>query len=211
MANRKKNITEAKGTILLVTATKAESIYFNQMRKDCRYMNLTVEWAGSEKLSLKQLIDITGKKKLAGKFQYVWALFGFDEVGCDNETLKEMKEYAERKKINLCYFSPCFEIWFALHLGPLGAVVSNPELIRNRVKSAIKGFDMSPEFLLTNGLNLHLQLFSRHATADLNARNYNDIAKMQTGLAATTMPEFNECIQTVCGKADMSHNQKAFK
>ena len=80
MSKRKKNITEAKGTILLVTATKAESIYFNQMRKDCRYMNLTVEWAGSDNLNLKQLIDITSRKKLAGRYQYVWALFGLDEV-----------------------------------------------------------------------------------------------------------------------------------
>ena len=211
MAKRKKNITEAKGTILLVTATKAESIYFNQMRKDCRYMNLTVEWAGKEGLSLKQLIDITGARKLAGKYQYVWTLFGTDEVGCDKDTLIEMKEYAERKKIRLCYFSPCFEIWFALHLGPLGALVTDAEAIRNRVKSAIKGFEMTPEFLLTAGLNLHLHLISRHEQADLNARNYNDIAKIQTGIEAVTMPEFDECIQTVCGKADMSHNQKAFK
>ena len=211
MAKRKKNITEAKGTILLVTATKAESIYFNQMRKDCRYMNLTVEWAGSESLNLKQLIDITGRKKLAGRYQYVWALFGLDEVSCDLDTLKEMKEYAERKRISLCWFNPCFELWFALHLGSFPVYNSDAEAIRARVKGAIKGFDMTPEFLLTAGLNLHLQLFSRHAQADLNARNYNDTVKIQTGMEATSMPAFNECIQEVCGLADMSHNQKAFK
>lgn len=211
MAKRKKNITEAKGTILLVTATRAESIYFNQMRKDCRYMNLTVEWAGSDSLSLKQLIDITSRKKLAGRYQYVWTLFGLDEVGADIEAVKEMGEYAERKKINLCWFNPCFELWFALHLGQMAAYTNDAEALRARVKGAIKGFEMTPEYLLTGGLNLHLQLFSRHATADLNARNYNDIVKIQTGLEATTMPLFDECIQNVCGQADMSHNQKAFK
>lgn len=211
MAKRKKNITEAKGTILLVTATRAESIYFNQMRKDCRYMNLTVEWAGSDSLSLKQLIDITSRKKLTGRYQYVWTLFGLDEVGADIETVKEMGEYAERKKINLCWFNPCFELWFALHLGQMAAYTNDAEALRARVKGAIKGFEMTPEYLLTGGLNLHLQLFSRHATADLNARNYNDIVKIQTGLEATTMPLFDECIQNVCGQADMSHNQKAFK
>ena len=174
-------------------------------------MNLTVEWAGSESLSLKQLIDITSRKKLAGRYQYVWTLFGLDEVGADIETVKEMGEYAERKKINLCWFNPCFELWFALHLGQMAAYTNDAEALRARVKGAIKGFEMTPEYLLTGGLNLHLQLFSRHATADLNARNYNDIVKIQTGLEATTMPLFDECIQNVCGQADMSHNQKAFK
>ncbi len=211
MAKRKKNITEAKGTILLVTATKAESIYFNQMRKDCRYMNLTVEHAGSENLSLKQLVDIAGKKRLAGRYQHVWALFGLDEVGANLEELKDMKEYAERKKVRLCWFNPCFELWFALHLGPLSAYITDADALKGRVKSAIKGFEMTSDYLLTAGLNLHLQLFSRHAQADLNARNYNDVAKIQSGAEATAMPSFNECIQTVCGQADMSHNQKAFK
>lgn len=211
MAIRKKNITEAKGTILLVTATKAEAIYFSQMRKDCRYMNLTVECADVKDLTLKHLIDATSKRKLSGKYQHVWCLFGFDEVGTDVDEVRQYEEYARKKKINLCYFNPCFELWFLLHLAQPSAFVQDEETIRGKVAQAIPGFSMSPEFLLTKGLNLHLQLFSRHATADLNARNYNDKVEIQTGLLATTMPLFDECIQTVCGKADMSHNQKAFK
>ena len=211
MAKRKKNITEAKGTILLVTATKAESIYFNQMRKDCRYMNLTVEWAGSESLNLKQLIDITGRKKLAGRYQYVWALFGLDEVSCDLDTLKEMKEYAERKRISLCWFNPCFELWFALHVNANMSYESDPERIREMVRKAISGFEMSEEYLLTKGLNLHLMLFPRHAFADLAARKMNESEKFRLGADVTTMPQFDDDLTEICGKADMSHNQKVFK
>ena len=89
--------------------------------------------------------------------------------------------------------------------------MSESKVIRERVKGAIEGFEMTHEYLLTGGLKLHLQLDSSSATADLNARNYNDNVKSQTGLEATTMPLFDECIQNVCGQADMSHNQKAFK
>lgn len=210
MTKRKKNTTEAKGTILLVTATKAESAYFSQMRKDCRYMNLTVEYAGRDGLSLKELIDITAKRKNLGKYEKVWTLFGFDEVGTDVEEVKALKEYAEKKRIGLCWFDPCFELWFLLHLGALNTYVGDAEGIRAKVKGAVGG-DITPEFLLTKGINLHLQLFGRHATADINARNYNNAISYSHGLEATTMPEFDEMIQEVCGKADMSHNQKAFK
>lgn len=210
MVKRKKNTTEAKGTILLVTATKAESTYFSQMRKDCRYMNLTVEWSGKDKLSLKELIDITGKKKNLGKYEHVWALFGFDEVGTSLEEVKELEMYAEKKKIRLCYFDPCFELWFLLHLGAFTQYIGSAEMIREKVKGAIGG-EVTTEFLLTKGLNLHLQLFAKHSVADINARNYNKANMNLRGLAVTSMPDFNEMIQSVCGRADMSHNQKAFK
>ena len=40
MATRKRNSTESRRTLLLVTATEAEALFFSQMRKDCRYGNL---------------------------------------------------------------------------------------------------------------------------------------------------------------------------
>jgi hypothetical protein len=46
--------------------------------------------------------------------------------------------------------------------------------------------------------------------ADLAARNYNNVAKVATGLEATTMPELNKAINEICGQADMSHNTKVF-
>lgn len=211
MIKRKKNIKTAKGTILLVTATKAEAAYFSQMRKDCRYMNLTVEYAGKdEDLTLKELIDITSKKKNLRKYDNVWCLFGFDEVGTDKNEVKEYEDYAKRKRINLCWFDPCFELWFLLHAASLPSYVGDASAIREKVKSLIGG-EFSQEFLLTKGINLHLQLFSKHAMADINARKYNDAISFAHGIDATTMPLFDEMILDVCGTADMSHNQKAFK
>ncbi len=211
MIKRKKNTQEAKETILLVTATKSEALYFNQMRKDCRYMNLTVEWAGREGLSLKQLIDITGKKKYSGKFNHVFALFGFDDVNTNIDEVKAAEEICAKKRITMIYFNPCFELWFLLHLKRMSAFEGDSQKIRDEVKSGINGFEFSPQWLLTKGLNLHLMLFPRHAQADLNARTYNDANSYSLSLPALTMPVFNQCVQDVCGVADMSHNQKAFK
>ena len=61
MATRKRNNTQTKTTLLLVTATEAEALYFSQMRKDCRYGNLTVVNSGAT--SLKALVTFTVKEK----------------------------------------------------------------------------------------------------------------------------------------------------
>ena len=210
MPNRKKNITEAKGTILLVTATKAEAVYFSQMRKDCRYMNLTVVNAGAK--SLKDLIDKAAHLRHGRRYQTVWALFGFDDVSTNVDEVNEFKsDYALRKKVNLCWFNPCFEIWFALHLNSNMGYESDPEKVRDVVRKALPGFQMSDEYLLTKGLNLHLMLFPRHAFADLAARKMNENEKYNLGLEVTSMPSFDDDITEICGKADMSHNQKVFK
>ena len=209
MKTRKKNTTEPKRMLLLVCATEAEALYFSQMRKDCRYVNLTVLQAPEGKSGdLQSLVDWTGRQRSKGRFDSAWALFGFDDVNATVESVKEMEEYAAKKKVNLLYFNPSFELWFILHLGSPSGFVRDLAPLREKLKAAIPGYEMTPEYFLTKGLNLHIKLFPRHSAADLNARNYNSIAVAATGLKATTMPEFNEDLTAICGLADMSHNQK---
>ena len=90
MIKRRKNITDPKQTILIVCATEAEALYFSQMRKDCRYVNLTV--LTSPKQDIKTLIDYTGRERSRGRFDSAWALFGFDDVSIDKDGLKEVEE-----------------------------------------------------------------------------------------------------------------------
>ena len=81
MKTRKKNTTEPKQTLLLVCATEAEALYFSQMRKDCRYVNLTVMQAPEGRNDdIKDLVDFTGRQRSRGRFDSAWALFGFDDV-----------------------------------------------------------------------------------------------------------------------------------
>ena len=157
---------------------------------------------------MQSLIDWTGKQRSKGRFDSAWALFGFDDVKTDVAGVKEMESYAGKKKVKMLYFNPSFELWFILHLGAPGAFVSDISPLREKLQSAIPGYELTPEYFLTKGLNLHIKLFPRHSAADLNARNYNSVALAATGLKATTMPDFNENLTEICGLADMSHNQK---
>ena len=207
MIKRKKNITAPKQTLLLVCATEAEALYFSQMRKDCRYVNLTVVKAPEGK-DLKGLIDFTARERNHGKYDSAWALFGFEDIGTNVDEIKSMDEYIEKKKVRLCWTNPRFDLWFVFHLGAPSSYVSDITPLEAKLGEALPGFEMTPEYFLTKGLNTHIRLFPRHATADINARNYNTLAKAATGLEATMMPALNEDITAICGTADMSHNQK---
>ena len=206
MTPRKRNKVEAKETMLLVCAKESEAVFFSQMRKDCRYSNLTV--IAEESSSLEKFIDAAAKERNRGKYSVCWALFGFNDVATDVEEVKSMMDYADKKKVNLCYFNPTFDLYFMLFATKPRAFISDSEMIKNRVQSAFDGYDGSVEYFLTKGLNLNFRIYPQLAEADKNARDYNNISKIDTGIVATTLPLFFDSLKSVCGKADMSHNLK---
>lgn len=205
---RKRNRVEAKETMLLVCATEAEAIFFSQFRKDCRYSNLTVEEAPKNCTSLQKLIEHAGKQKNRGKYSCCWALFGFDDVSTNVDEVISLQELAEKKKVNLAYFNPSFDLYFMLFETMPRTFIYDKAVVNKRVQLAHEGYELTPEYFLTKGLNLNFDIYPQLAEADRNARDYNDIAEIDTGLAATTLPQFLDSIKTVCGKADMSHNIK---
>ena len=141
MIKRRKNITDPKQTILIVCATEAEALYFSQMRKDCRYVNLTV--LTSPKQDIKTLIDYTGRERSRGRFDSAWALFGFDDVSIDKDGLKEVEEVAERKKVKLCWFNPSFELWFAFHLTAPSSFTTDLAPYMNKLRESFPGFALT--------------------------------------------------------------------
>lgn len=209
MAIRKRNSTESRKTLLLVTATEAEALYFSQMRKDCRYSNLSV--VNSNARNLKELIKFAAREKNRNRYDVTFILFGFDDLGVTMEEVKEAEVTCQSRRIQLCYFNPGFYLWLYCHFGRPNSFISDSSVLEAEVKKAIPGIEMTPKYLLTDGLNLHMRLFPRHSVADQNARDYNTIAIQATGEKATTMPELNMTITEVCGQADMSHNTKVFK
>lgn len=206
MTPRRRNKVEAKETMLLVCAKESEAVFFSQMRKDCRYSNLTV--IAEECSSLEKFIDAAAKERNRGKYSVCWALFGFNDVATDVEEVKSMMDYADKKKVNLCYFNPTFDLYFMLFATKPRAFISDSEMIKNRVQSAFDGYDGSVEYFLTKGLNLNFRIYPQLAEADKNARDYNNISEIDTGIVATTLPLFFDSLKSVCGKADMSHNLK---
>lgn len=206
MTPRKRNKVEAKETMLLVCAKESEAVFFSQMRKDCRYSNLTV--IAEESSSLEKFIDAAAKERNRGKYSVCWALFGFNDVATDVEEVKSIMDYADKKKVNLCYFNPTFDLYFMLFATKPRAFISDSEMIKNRVQTAFDGYDGSVEYFLTKGLNLNFRIYPQLAEADKNARDYNNISEIDTGIVATTLPLFFDSLKSVCGKADMSHNLK---
>lgn len=207
MIKRKKNTIEPKKSLLVVCAAEAEVLYFSQMRKDCGYTNLTVEKA-SRADSLKSLIDSAAKLKNAGRYDSTWALFGFNDVGTTAEEVKATEEYAQKKKVKLCWFNPSFELWIAFHFEPVLEFTQDQAKLQSLVAAKLPGFSFTPEYLLTGGINLHYDIFAHHSDADSRARLYNGKAVLETQLDATSMPRFNEDVAEICGLGDMSRHRK---
>ncbi len=208
MATRKKNNLLPKGTLLVATATEAEALFFSQMRKDCRFTNMNVEHVDAK--NLEDFITKVGRIKSRNHFDEAFAVFGFDDLATNAEEVKTVKEMADKKKVGLAFFNPSFDLWIYLHLAEPKSFVNDKNIFVNALSSKLAEYEFSEKYLLSKGLNLHMQLFPRHAMADLAARNYNNVAKVATGLEATTMPELNKAINEICGQADMSHNTKVF-
>lgn len=207
MTIRKKNKIEAKGSMLMLCATDAEAIFFSQLRKDCRYSNLTVQKSSST--SLDRMLSEAGSLRNKGKYTSVWCVFGLDEVNAAVEDVKRAEESAEKKRVRMLYFAPSFDLYFTLFEMSPRKLMTKDELVR-RCQVAFPGYELSAKYFLTDGLNLNFKIYPRLAVADQNARTYNDIAEMDTGFKATTLTEFLDDLKAVCGKANMSQARNRF-
>lgn len=206
MKRRKRNPILPKKTLLIVTASPFASLYFSQVRKDCRYGNMTVEYAPSD--DLEGFIKNAAKIRIDGKFDSTWAVFSFDDFNLTVDALKQMMPLAKKKKINLAWNNPCFSLWIYLNLGPLKAFRNDGEFFKQQLSCAIKGYSENEEFLLNKGQNLHLKLYSAFAKAINNLRPYNKLAVEKTGIEASVFNVMYQNIKEICGEADLSHNQK---
>lgn len=97
---RKKISNKPRRTILIVTATEAEALYFSQMRKDCRYSNLTVLWEEEFK-DLEHLITLASRYRNTGNYSVVWVLFGLADLDVAPSEVKKLLPYAKKEKSEL--------------------------------------------------------------------------------------------------------------
>lgn len=195
-------------TMLVVTASEAEALYFSQMRKDCRYANMHVQWAGADTRSLEELVLYAAKLRTKGKFDSTWVMFGFADLGVNAAQVKAVMPLAESKKIRLVWTNPSLPLWFLLHLQAPKGPVMDPAVISKALGGPLPGFASDARYLLTDGMSLHLKLYPAKAKAALNASAYNEIVESRTGLPATNIPSLLNEISDICGLADLSHNQK---
>ena len=127
-------------TMLVVTASEAEALYFSQMRKDCRYANMHVQWAGDGVKSLEELVLYAAKLRTKGKFDSTWVMFGFADLGVNAAQVKAVMPLAEGKKIKLVWTNPSLPLWFLLHLQSPKGPVLDPAVISKALGGPLPGF-----------------------------------------------------------------------
>lgn len=203
---RKRTPVLPKKTILIATANAGMAAYFSRVRKDCRYVNMTVEYLPAD--SLEALIKATGKARIAGKFASAWAVFGLDDFGIKPAALAEAEELAESRKVKLGWTTPNLSMWLFLHLKDLNMYVENAASFDQALAKVFPGYKPTAEYLTNEGRDIHLRLFSSFSKAVLNAAAYNRIAEKKNGVPATSFVRMYDDIKDICGEADLSHNNK---
>ncbi len=206
---KRKRINESpRKTLLIVTASEAESFYFSQMRKDCRYTNMTVIWA-SEAEDLDELIRFAASQRIKGRFDVTWCVFGFEDMKVTSDHVRHIMPYAKKRKVELAWNNPGIGLWYLLHLQSPRMPISSNMLVESTLKGILNNFSLAPEYLLDDGDSLHLRLFPAKAEAVVNAGSYNVMAQQRgVSLPPVQMTKLINEIGDVCGTADMSHNQK---
>lgn len=203
---RKRNPVQPRKTMLIVTSNPALAVYFSRVRKDCRYVSLTVECQAAD--SLEDLIKVTAKRRIAGKYSSAWAVFTFDDFGIKAGDVNALTPLADSKKVKLGWTNPSLSLWLFLHLKPINVYVDNAASFDQAIAKVFPGYQETEDFMSNEGKDIHLRLFSSFSTAVLNASSYNKLCEKATGLAATSFPLLYENIKEICGEADLSHNQK---
>lgn len=204
---RKKVIQEPNKTILVVTSNESNQLYFSQMRKDCRYSNLTVACLDHAK-DLSDFIVKSARMRNKGGYSVVWALFDFVDFDVKVDQVKEAMPLAEQKKVNLAWNNPSQDLWYLLHFQSPRGVVTDAKVFVSALQNLIPGYARGPEYMMTDGLAFHLGLYPNKSKAANNAEPYNHMAEAQTGLPATNMVSLLNDITKVCGQADITHNQR---
>lgn len=203
---RKRNPVLPKKTILIVASDPALAVYFARVRKDCRYVSLSVECQSAE--TLEDLVKVTAKRRIAGKYASAWAVFSFKDFNLKADDVKAVMPIAEAKKVKLGWVNPSLSMWLFLHTKPINAYVSNAASFDQALAKVFPGFAETEEYMSNDGKDIHLRLFSLFSKAIINASEYNKICEKTTGLAATSFPLLYEDIKAICGEADLSHNQR---
>ncbi|MFA5514098.1 MAG: RloB family protein [Sphaerochaetaceae bacterium] len=208
MKRRKKIVEVPRKTFLIVTANEAELLYFSQMRKDCRYTNMSVLWA-QEATTVDELIKFAARERIKGKFDRVWALFSFSDYNVEQAEFDEAQKLAAKRNIQLAWTKPALALWYLLHLQSPRAVVDDLRVIEEALKGVLPNFNSSPAYLLKEGASLHLKLFPAKAQAVMNASAYNSLAQQKGAkVVPVNLTKLTSEIADYCGVADMSHNQK---
>ncbi|MDC7238009.1 MAG: RloB domain-containing protein [Sphaerochaetaceae bacterium] len=207
MKTRKRKNQAPRKTMLIVGANEKEALFFSQVRKDARYSNLSVEWAGGES-DLEKLISIASRKRSSGKFNEVWLVFSFVDLNVDVETVKSLIPIANKKKVNLCWSNPGINLWYLFHFRGANGLITDSNSIDNAIKKEIPDYKNTAKYLRTEGLDFYQRICVKDNDANRNARAYNEAVENVLGLPAINYIELHLAIIENCGAANFTQNQR---
>ncbi len=207
MARKRKSIAP-RNTMLIVTASEEEALYFSQLRKDSRYPNLSVTWVGSDITDINKCLTKASRERTQGRYSEVWFVFSFDKFGITNESLPEIQSIANKKRVKLAWSNPGINLWYYFHFFALNNPSISSEEIDKKIRTKISDFDSTPEYLKTDGLDFYQKICVFDNDANRNARMYNNIVEQFTGIPAINYVDLSLAITKNCGVANFTLNQR---
>lgn len=205
---RKRISIAPKDTMLIVTASEEEALYFSQLRKDSRYPNLSVSWVGDNLTDINKCIAKASRDRIHGRYSEVWFVFSFEKFGITNESFVEIQSMAKKKRVNLAWSNPGINLWYYFHFFPLNSSSISSEEIDKKIRTKIPNYNSSAEYLKTDGIDLYQKICVFDNDANRNARMYNDIVEQFTKIPAINYVALSLAITKNCGVANFTFNQR---
>ena len=206
---RKRRVKNPMKSFAIVTKSPAEALFFEQMKKDCRFRNMMVNCV--EANDLNELIKKAQSVKLKNGYDRVWAIASLSDYnqvpGFDlEESLKE----AKRRKVRVAYAKPSIFLYFALHFTVPAKNLSNSDLIPI-IKKQYPNFEFTRDYLLHAGTEFHLKLFKYKGVESANEREFNRDSIATGDRSDINFIDFLVEVAQYCGDGDIAYNQKTIE
>ncbi|MBK5200572.1 MAG: RloB domain-containing protein [Spirochaetaceae bacterium] len=205
---RKRTSIAPKNTMLIVTASEEEALYFSQLRKDSRFANLSVAWIGDNYTDINKCLSKASSERTQGSYSEVWFVFSFVKFGITNESFKEIQALANKKRVKLAWSNPGINLWYYFHFFSLNNPSISSEEIDEKIRLKISDYNSSTDYLKTDGLDFYKKICVFDNEANRNARMYNNIVEQFTGIPAINYVALSLAITENCGVANFTLNQR---
>ncbi|MGM0431523.1 MAG: RloB domain-containing protein [Spirochaetota bacterium] len=200
---RKHETLEPKRPVLILCSNLLEYNYFEQMRKDCRFTNVTVRRYDLSSASLENYIKEAGKLRRDGGYAAAWCVYNPYDISVGPSKGQEYEQLAKTKKVELCYNAPGIITWFLMHLEKPAQRDMSPGQILDRLAEDV------PQFATASFRGLHAHLFPNKARAVLNTEAFrqeygNNIWTGPPEQLVTQMPALLASLRRACGPCSLS-------
>ncbi len=209
---RKHDAKEPKNPLLIYTCNEIERLYFLQMRRDCRYANITVIQKSPQAVNLELMVKEAIKRRREEGFATVCCVINPKDLEIQQELLTAQLELAERRKVKIIFNQPGIEFWFHLHFGMPAEKTMNRTQLSEGIKDWVEEYRSTGKFFSEDeGSQFFLRLFPNKSEAVIRANEYKllieDVPFGAPAGMATNMPSFLKAINDECGRCYVSRGQ----